>query len=184
MSAQNNIDINLLDKGGLTFSTKGRVLNWLLSTFRIIVIITELLVVIAFVSRFWLDARNSDLNEEIDQKRAVLAASKDFENQYRETKEKLSIYVKETANQGFWRNSLETITQNLPADVVLEQIRFVDRNEISVEGLSPNEGNIQQFVVNLQEEALFENVSVLEVETDQDDPTLTVFVLKITPNLL
>lgn len=183
MSAQNRININLLDKGGLTFSTKGRVLNWLLSTFRIIVIITELLVVVAFVSRFWLDAQNSDLNEEIDQKRAVLAASKDFETQYRETKDKLAIYAAETSNQGFWRDSLETITSNLPTDVVLQQIRFLDQQEIHIEGISPNEANIQQLVVNLKGKSIFENVSILEVETDQDDPTLTVFVLKITIKL-
>ena len=59
--------INLLPQEEFAASTLGRILAWILSTFRILVIMTELIVILAFLSRFWLDARTTDLNEEIKQ---------------------------------------------------------------------------------------------------------------------
>ena len=53
MSARKE-EINLLPQKGFEATTAGRILAWILSTFRIIVIITELLVMVAFLSRFWL----------------------------------------------------------------------------------------------------------------------------------
>ena len=85
---RNKNQINLLPSRGLGSSTAGRVLSWILSTFRIIVIVTEIIVMVAFLSRFWLDAQNTDITEEMTQKQAVLAASLDFERKFKETKEK------------------------------------------------------------------------------------------------
>ena len=64
MSAHKKQQVNLLPEKGFTSTTTGRVLTWILSTFRIIVIVTEIIVMIAFLSRFWLDAQNTDLSEE------------------------------------------------------------------------------------------------------------------------
>ena len=58
-------NINLLPKEEFDASVVGRLLRWAMGTFRIIVIITEMIVMAAFLSRFWLDAQNSDLNDEI-----------------------------------------------------------------------------------------------------------------------
>ena len=43
------------------------------------VIITELVVMSAFLSRFWLDSRNSDLNEEINMNKVQVLAYAEVE---------------------------------------------------------------------------------------------------------
>ena len=65
MPAKKEPEINLLPQEEFEGSVIGRILKWGLSTFRIIVIIVEMVVMAAFLSRFWLDAKNSDLNEDI-----------------------------------------------------------------------------------------------------------------------
>src|SRR3989304_6667942 len=84
--------INLLPQEQFAASTSGRILAWALSTFRIIVIITELVVILAFLSRFFLDAQNADLSEQIEQKSGIVAASSDFEKTFRQTQKKLEIF--------------------------------------------------------------------------------------------
>ena len=78
-------EINLLPQKGFASTTAGRILAWILSTFRIIVIVTEIIVMVAFLSRFWLDAQNTDLDEEITQKQALIAASLGFEKRFKQT---------------------------------------------------------------------------------------------------
>ncbi len=73
--------INLLPQEEFAASILGRVLAWLLSSFRAIVSLTEMTVMIAFLSRFWLDAKSADLNELIRQKQPVIASTSDFEKE-------------------------------------------------------------------------------------------------------
>ena len=76
--------VNLLPQEEFAGTTFGRTLRWAMSSFRIIVIATEMIVMLTFLSRFWLDARNADLNDLIKQKSAVLSASADFEKEFKE----------------------------------------------------------------------------------------------------
>ncbi|KKR69678.1 MAG: hypothetical protein UU12_C0039G0005 [Candidatus Woesebacteria bacterium GW2011_GWA2_40_7b] len=84
--------INLLPQEEFDVSTLGRILKWAMGTFRIIVIVTEMIVMTAFLSRFWLDAQNSDLNDAIAIKTAQISAQSDFEKQFRILQHKLSIF--------------------------------------------------------------------------------------------
>src|SRR3989304_5055627 len=90
--------INLLPEKGFEQTTTGRILTWILSSFRIIVIVTEIIVMIAFLSRFWLDAQNTDLTEELQQKQAVLSASKAFDAEFKDTQKRLKVFTDLTAH--------------------------------------------------------------------------------------
>jgi len=57
MAAKKEKPINLLPKDSFAETTLGRVITWFLGTFRIMVIAVELVVVAAFLSRFWLDSK-------------------------------------------------------------------------------------------------------------------------------
>jgi hypothetical protein len=83
--------INLLPQDDFQTTGIGRVLKWALSTFRVMVIVTELVVMSAFLSRFWLDSKNSDLNEAMGIKKAQVMAYKEVEKEFRSYQTKLSI---------------------------------------------------------------------------------------------
>lgn len=159
--------INLLPREEFLTSTVGRVFAWILSTFRVIVIVTEILVMLAFLSRFWLDAQNTDLNELIKQKQAVLAASLDFENEFNDTRERLSVFSEYATSQGVITHALVSISSNLPPDMFLTSISFSNK-AVTVQGTSPTETSIQQFVVNLDSNKDFENVTLEDVRSKQE----------------
>lgn len=160
--------INLLPQKGFFSSTTGRVLSWILSTFRVIVIATEIIVMIAFLSRFWLDAQNTDLDDLIDQRQAAIAATLPFERNFRDIQERLIIYEGFITGNDYSSELMQTLTVNMPQEIILKTIS-ISANSLDVEGVSPFEQPIQQYIVNLQSTGLFSQTDLLEstaVETD------------------
>lgn len=163
--------INLLSREEFLTSTAGRILAWILSSFRIIVIVTEILVVLAFLSRFWLDAQNTDLNELIKQKRAVLAASLSFEKEFRDIQARLEVFSEFTEDEGVIASSLDTINTSIPPDIFLESIFFTD-NGVVVQGASTSEISIQQFVVNLNSRKTFGKITLEDIKSKKEEQLL------------
>ncbi|MBU0572594.1 PilN domain-containing protein [Patescibacteria group bacterium] len=173
--------INLLPQEEFAQSTLGRVLAWLLSSFRVIVIITEVFVMMVFLSRFWLDAKSADLNDLIKQRQAVLVASVDFENEFRGAQKKLSIFSELTAVDKPTTGHLNTTSSLVPPEIVLSSFSFVG-DDIKIEGVSPNERGIAQFVANLDASDEFEEVAITQISTDKEIQVLLTFSLKLTLN--
>ena len=170
--------INLLPQEQFAASTTGRVLTWALSTFRIIVILTELVVILAFLSRFFLDAENADLSDQIEQKQSIIADSSEFEKTFRQTQKRLEIFSQLTAQDKQASGVLSKIAISIPPDVFLDSINLND-NSLSLVGLSPNERSIQEFVVNLEVNLGFKNVNLERIETSFQDPSLMEFSIGV-----
>jgi len=118
MAKKKKAKINLLVRAGFSGSTLGRILTWVLTSFRIIVIVTEILVMLAFLSRFWLDARNTDLDEEIKQKQAVLSASQPFEKEFKETQARLKVFSSYAGGEGNNTKVISAIASGIPPDIL------------------------------------------------------------------
>ncbi|KKR29381.1 hypothetical protein A2715_03345 [Candidatus Woesebacteria bacterium RIFCSPHIGHO2_01_FULL_39_32] len=176
MAAQNKTEINLLPQKGFEATTTGRILAWILSTFRVIVIVTEIIVMIAFLSRFWLDAQNSDLDEKLDEKKALLSTSLTFENQFRDTQKRLSVFSQITSQESVLSSSLKDIASHLPDDLFLSSVTF-NKNSYTIEGITPNERSIQQLIVNLGSSGIFQSVGLNEISSDVRSPDLLNFKL-------
>jgi hypothetical protein len=86
-----NKTINLLPQEEFESSIIGRILRWAMGTFRIIVIITEIIVMGAFLSRFWLDAQNSTLSDGIKIKSSQIQSLADIEKEFRNIQSKLNM---------------------------------------------------------------------------------------------
>jgi Tfp pilus assembly protein PilN len=170
--------INLLIREGLAATTSGRVIAWIISTFRVMVIITELIVMVAFLSRFWFDAQNTDLGDEIKEKQAIIASFSDFENEFKEIQTRLKVFSELTANEGLVANSIKTTTSSLPPDVFLNLLSF-SQNIITIEGTSPSEKSIQQLIVNLDSKDIFKTANLTEMGTVVNDPNLFKFKIAV-----
>ena len=173
---QKGEDINLLPQIGFQSSTAGRVLAWILSTFRIIVIITEIIVMVAFLSRFWFDAQNSELNEEIQQKQAVLSASLDFETRFRDAQKRLTILSAITSDEDKDTLLLESVKKALPPDVILTKV-LSEKDNLQITASTPNEQSVQQFIVNLSDNQYLLDLGMSEASTSIDNPSILSFTL-------
>lgn len=171
--------INLLPQEEFKTTTLGRVLTWLTSTFRIIVIATEALVMIAFLSRFWLDARVSDLNDEIKQKQAMVAAYSDFEAQFRKVQQKITILAEIASDQKSYSDKIKKIASFLPADVRLSSISL-KQGDIRLVGTSSTENSIAQLYTNLSSDPDNAKVSINQVAASPEDETALDFVITIS----
>jgi Tfp pilus assembly protein PilN len=171
--------INLLPQEEFAQSTLGRVLAWLLSSFRVIVIITELFVMMVFLSRFWLDAKSADLNDLITQRQAVLVASVDFEKEFRGAQKKLNIFSELTTVDKLTTDHLNNVSSLVPPEIVLSSFSFVS-GSIKIEGISPNERGIAQFVANLEASDEFQEIAITQISTDKETQVLLTFSLKLT----
>lgn len=68
-----------------------RFMDWALTIGRLIVIITEVIAVIAFIYRFSLDERLVDLHSTIKQKQSIISILKNDENKYRNLQDRLTL---------------------------------------------------------------------------------------------
>lgn len=175
--------INLLPKDKFSSSTLGRILTWLLSTFRFIVIAVEMVVMLAFLSRFWLDSKNSDLNDEIEQKQAQITASSQIENEFRDIQKRLSIYQGLISTQPSFSNDIKSLTNLIPEDTVLSSISLSEAED-SLSGTSASEKSIAQLIANLQNMDGVKDVSVAQISANKDDPTLIDFNLLLSKEAL
>jgi Tfp pilus assembly protein PilN len=173
-----NKNINLLPQEEFETSIFGRILKWATGTFRIIVIITEMIVMGAFLSRFWLDAQNSDLNDSIKVKSAQITAQSEVEKQFRDLQTKLSIYKQIAQGTGPTQKA-DLIASILPPDVTLTGVSVTEK-AVLIKGVSNSELGIAQFVANLKANSTFKNAELGQVGSSENDPTQTIFSIKIS----
>jgi hypothetical protein len=170
--------INLLPQKGLSNTASGRVLAWILSTFRIIVIVTEILVMVAFLSRFWLDAQNSDLKDSIEEKTILLAASQSFVDDFKSVQNRSTIFMEMSKGSGFASTTLETLKTLLPTDLSISSVTY-SNGQFTLEGKTPNERSVQQLIVNLSSTSIFGESYLENLTTDVENPNQLNFKISV-----
>lgn len=175
-TAKKELKINLLPQKEFERSTLGRILKWAVSSFRIIVIATEMIVMAAFLSRFWLDATNSDLNDAILQKKAIITSFTETENKFRTFQKQIDIFTKITSltQKSEYLNLITSLT---PADVILNSISDSE-DSVQIIGYSGSEQNISQFIKNLSSAGKFKDVSLNKIDSSEDNPSAIVFTIR------
>ena len=173
--------INLLPREEFEKSPWGRTLRWATTTFRTIVIITELIVIMAFLSRFWLDARNADLNDILRQNEAVILDYSDFENEFSAVQKGIKIFSDLSEEDKL--NSLVTKAVNLlPEDIRLVSFSRIG-NSLQVKGASASERSIVHYITNLSSEPVFKEIKVTNAAASAENQAVTVFTLGINLTL-
>ncbi|MFI5240807.1 MAG: PilN domain-containing protein [Microgenomates group bacterium] len=178
MPAKKNKGINLLPQQEFEGSTVGRILRWAMTTFRFIVIVTEMVVMSAFLSRFWLDAQNSDLDDLLRTKTAQIKAQEDFEKDFRDTQKRLTIF-KDLAENTKASDNLSNIVSKIPDGVSLQSFNYQE-SSLQIKGIASNELAIAQFVSNLKSDETFKDVALGQVGSSENNNSLTIFSVKIT----
>jgi hypothetical protein len=175
---KNKSAINLLPQEEFDVSIVGRTLKWAMGTFRIIVIVTEMIVMAAFLSRFWLDAQNSDLTAAIKIKSAQIVAQAATEKEFRDIQSKLTI-AKQITPAVQPSQKIDAITSKLPSGVNLSSVSILD-DSAQVKGSSTSEFGIAQFVANLKADKSFKSVDLGQINSSESNLAQTIFTVKIT----
>lgn len=164
-----DIKINLVPKDPFYDSLLGKGTTWALSVGRYIVIFTELVVILSFISRFQLDRQVTDLNKEIVQKQSVIESYGDLEQNVRDIQRKIDTY-----NQLKSKKPIEDVFDQLsaitPLDIAYQELT-IKTEGLSMTGHTSSSQSLTQFIQNLQQSPYFQNVIVDNItNNDEREP--------------
>jgi len=168
MSAQALKGINLLPKDSFEGSGLGRFLQWSLSAGRAIVVLTELVVILAFGSRFWFDKTLNDLVEVIDQKQALVRSYREVENQMREVLAReapVAIYLEKNLEID---KVMADLIKATPVDIVYEQMSIA-KTGLAVKGKAQSEMSLAGLIANLSQIERVKELAIGETKFSQRD---------------
>lgn len=161
----NNISINLLGDSDMEHTPMGRIVNWAVTYGRYIMIGTEIVVLLAFISRFSLDRKLTDLKEEVTQKQEIIEANVGFEKDVRTLQDKLS-KIKTLIAQPV--NPLDTLVlfqSLLPQGVFLRNFDLT-KDLLTVNASAGTTGSFAQFMTNLQSSQYLSNIEIGDIKRD------------------
>lgn len=154
--------INLLPQEEFEKKPLGKFLLWALTVGRWIVIFTELIVIMAFLSRFKLDRDISDLYDQIKQKQAIISSSSSFEQDFRFLQKRISEIQNLETKQIYVSSIFSAISAITPTDVVFSNFSY-DEDGIRLTGIALSEEGLGSFLAGLTTSPNFTDVNLSSV---------------------
>jgi len=161
--------INLIPKEDFERTTLGRIMKWALTSFRFIVIVVELIVIGGFLFRFWLDVQINNLDDEINQKSALISSKSSFEKEFRNVQTKLNLFNQITAADNVSLQVFEDVVGSLPVDTQLTSFTR-QTDTLSISGATLSEDSIASFIANLEEKERVALVTLKQITTGESGP--------------
>ena len=174
------IDINLIGADDFSHTPIGRVVTWATTYGRYIMILTEIIVLLAFISRFSLDRKLTDLNEEISQKQAIIEANSDLEQQILVLQQKLINLRTLIASQKAPLDSFQSIRTALSPDVYLESLDVSDKSAKMAVIAGTTQG-ISVLLTSLKANPYFTDIQVGDISLKQTGGTQFDLTIQIEP---
>lgn len=164
--------IDLIPREGFEYTTAGKVLTWALSAGRVIVVLTELIVILAFLSRFWLDRQLTDLNEKIQTQTAIIQASADFEREFRSVQAALTSFSQISKLSPNVSQVLDRVVAALPVEVSLQSLNLTSEI-LQIKGVSLSEAGVAGFIKNLESEG-FTQVELTSISAGTETESIGI----------
>lgn len=171
-----SLSINLLPKKEPDFSEK--FFDWSLTFGRYIIIVTEIIVLLAFFSRFKLDRELIDLNDAVREKQKILETLKPVENTVNRLQKRLSEIKKIDESQSIAILALPYIASYTPGKITYKDVG-VAGSKLTIVGLTQETADISVFVAQLVASNLFKQESVVleKVERTSEDQNSITFTI-------
>jgi hypothetical protein len=167
-------EISLLPNEENNNSFSARFLRWVTTVGRVVIIITEFIVIAAFLSRFWLDRKNSDLSEILRQQKAIISSTKDFETDYNSLQQRL-LYIKNFyQNEPKYVDILNSLISTLPNGIYfdgfnLSKDKKTSQITINAQLYTYQESAIVNFITNARLNPDISNIDVQKIEKKTKD---------------
>lgn len=161
--------IEFLPKEDWEKTTFGKILKWILTIGRYIVIFTELIVISAFLMRFKLDRDINDLHEKIKQKVAIISAASEFEKSFRSLQSKLKKIeeTEATVLMSEGNSLIANLAAIVPINVSISQLRLNEK-KISLTAIALSESGMASFMNNLKKNGGYKNLEFSKLSVKRD----------------
>ncbi len=170
-------EISLLPDKNAVRTLGDKFVKWVLSVGKYIVIFTQLIVISAFLSRFWLDRTNTDLSDRIRQQRAILTSSQTFEQQFRLFQTRL-VKIDNSINKGGKPlEALIAVSESMPPDVLLTEFSFTKKDGSPQANLKTqvfSEVGLAEFTDQLLDRSEISSVQIGAIEKEEGKGGMTI----------
>jgi len=138
-------EISLLpqEEGGLN-----QISDWVIETGRFIVVFTLFFVLLAFLSRFWLDQKIADLYAQTTQKIAIIKATQEFEEDFRFLQNQITTIKTLDGKKPNQAETIKKIVAIIPENISLTSFEINDNN-VSFGVISRSEAQLNSLFQNL-----------------------------------
>jgi type IV pilus assembly PilN-like protein len=173
--------ISLLPDSHRSDNLTSRIVNWVTTIGRVVIIFTELFVVIAFLSRFWLDRQNSDLSEKVRQQRAILTSTAEFEKEFTSFQKRLKIIgdLNKNSNLG---GALDSLLKSTPPDIYFQKLSIDPQNQqmtTTIDTRAYSSQSVISFITNL---ILNKDIQKVTVSSIEKAPKTSFYSLRMIIN--
>lgn len=171
------LKLDLLKPQGIPEKAYVRVTKWLLSTGRYIIVFVELLVLIAFISRFKFDADLESTKEAINQQIPFIESQKLDEVLIRKTKLQLSVIKDFKLNSSDFPTILKKIADQTPSGITVTNIsleRSTGTINIQISGNAKNNNDVNIFILGLKGDDNFSSANISSVELEESVLSFTI----------
>ncbi|MFA6184818.1 MAG: hypothetical protein WCT51_02440 [Candidatus Shapirobacteria bacterium] len=181
-------ELSLLPESENPRSFGARFFKWITTTGRVTIILTELIVISVFISRFWLDRKNSDLSEIVRQKQAILESATPFETEFTKLQERLDYIKSFYSNQPEYDKQISSLISSTPTDLFYNQLSIsmdekTTTTVINASLTAYKEESIVSFITNLTLNSDINQVYVTKIEKkEKENQYLISIVLYFNAN--
>ena len=147
-----------------------RLLHWVLSAGRYLIVIVEILVLSAFVSRFKLDNDIVETKDEIASKAPFVESLKPDEILIKKLKFQLASIRDIRSKQKDFGDSLNKIAAQTPSGVILSNVTFNGTSgtlNLKITGVAQNNDQLATLIYGLRSDPTFQGVNLASISLEE-----------------
>lgn len=154
-------------------------INWVLTIGRLVVVITGLIALSAFLYRFSLDRQLIDLRSQIKQKQVIIASQKDNEAKYRDLQDRLYLASNFSNLSAERVKTLKDILGLTPQDVKLKNLSLTK----DVLNITANAQGISSLTIFVNSLKKYPNIDTLSLDSIENKLSTNFTVVNISGTL-
>ncbi len=166
-------ELSLLPDSENINSNWGRALRWLTTVGRFVIVVTELVVVSAFLSRFYLDRKNADLSETLRQQKAILESTKEFESEFDFLQARINYIKTFRSTDAQLTSKLSLLASSIPPDVIVSALNVtnghVPKTQIHLIAYTLQQDSIITMVTNMSLNPQIKSIEIARIEKKTKD---------------
>lgn len=177
---KSSVNVNLVSQDEFSNSFMGKFLLWALSVGRYIVVFTELIVILSFLSRFKLDRDRTDLNEEIARYKAIVLSYGNLEETIKDIQQRTDI-VKQVNSGTLPSDVFSLLETTLPTDVKVAKVSYAD-SAINIKATALSPQGFALFINHLTRNELVDHINIGTISSKNQDQSIEFDINVILKN--
>jgi hypothetical protein len=180
-------ELSLLPDAENPNSFSAQLFKWLTTVGRWVIVITELVVIGAFLSRFYLDRKNSDLSEVVRQQEAILGSTQGFENEFNSLQQRLKMIKSFYDSQPQYDQQIALLVSSTPDDIIYDDLSIsYDKDTQQTRTMASltafKEDSIVNFITNLMVNPDIQTVTINQIEKKPKENNYSISISVVFKN--